>query len=701
MTLLLWLLAGSALTALIALALWRQRSQVLQRAADQVQQSLSQAQADNAQLKQALEAAVQEAAAARTSEVAQLEQCRDDLEKKVAERTSELAAAQRLAEAANQAKSAFLANMSHEIRTPLNAIIGQAHVLGTQSMPPKQAERLQKIERSARHLLSIVNDVLDLSKIEAGKLQVTQADFDLHDCLVAVRDLVVGQAADKGLQVHMDVQAGVPQFVSGDGLRISQVMLNFASNAVKFTQHGSVTLRVRRLAVDGPKVWLRFEVQDTGIGIPPAEKERLFQPFEQADLTIARKYGGTGLGLAISHRLVDMLAGKLGLESQENDGSTFWFEVPLGVASPLAAAELRRRQSYPRLPPVRADMVRILVVEDDLFNQEVAVDLLQPQGFVVDVAGNGAVAVEMATKQQYALILMDIQMPVMDGLAATRALRALANYARTPIVAMTANTFADDQAACSAAGMNDFVAKPIDPRALLETACRWTGVDLPDNLETRTPAAQQGTQELRAQLGSIAGLTAEAGLAVHQGDWRRYARFLQRFSTERADTVVKLRAEIAGQQWLDARRTVHTLKGLAGTLGALRLQHAAATVESALLDPHQRTDLTGQLADLDVELSALIHALQVHLPEREEELRPASVDWAQAAHVCEELANLLAQDDTGAIDLYNEHAELLRNALTTAAPRIEAALQGFDFERAAGLLRVARLSQYQLQSKTS
>jgi len=267
-------------------------------------------------------------------------------------------------------------------------------------------------------------------------------------------------------------------------------------------------------------------------------------------------------------------------------------------------------------------------------------------------------------------------------------------------VAMTANTFAEDQSACSAAGMNDFVAKPIDPRALLETACRWTGVDIPKVVVKAVPAAKQDTQELRAQLGSIGGLTAEAGLAVHQGDWRRHATFLQRFCAERADTVVKLRAEIAAQQWLDARRTIHTLKGLAGTLGAVRLQHTALAVETALLDPHLRSDLTGQLADLEVELSTLVHALQARLPQQEEVRRPPPLDWTLAAHVCDDLAVLLDQDDTGAIELFREHADLLRQALGSAAPSLEAALQGFDFERAAGLLRVTRQADNRLQPKS-
>ena len=621
----------------------------------------------------------------------ELEQHRDNLERLVTERTIELEQAQQRAQAAADAKGAFLANMSHEIRTPLNAIIGQAHLLSSQGLAPKESDRLQKIDRSARHLLSIVNDVLDLSKIEAGKLHVTPTDFALADLVTVVRDLVATQAAEKGLQLQLDMAADLPSSLRGDGLRLSQVLLNFVTNAVKFTNSGTVTVRARQVAEDGSAIWLRFEVEDTGIGIPEAEHTRLFLPFEQIDASTTRQHGGTGLGLAISSRLVEMMGGRLGVASQVGLGSTFWFEVPLSRASASVSPVPQAPQALHALPRTSAAQVRVLVVEDDAFNQEVAVDLLRPYGFQVDVARNGAVAIELCARTAYALILMDIQMPVMDGLAATRALRQLPAYADIPIVAMTANTFAEDQAACNAAGMNDFVAKPIDPRTMLTTVCRWTSVELPGVL-ARPVAARQDTQELRAQLGTIGGLTAEDGLAVHQGDWRRYAGFLRRFCEERADTVTKLRAEIAAQQWLDARRTVHTLKGLAGTLGASRLQHAAMDVEVALLEPSVRRELAGRLTDLERELLQLVQALEARLPASEKAARPQAIDWSGAAQVTSELLALLAQDDTRAVELCREHNALLQSVLALSAPDFDAAVQAYDFACALVLLRAALAS---------
>lgn len=406
-----------------------------------------------------------------------LQRHRQHLEEEVAARTADLSIAKEAAEAASRAKSTFLANMSHELRTPMNAILGLTGLALRRADDPKLKDQLTKIDQASRHLLAVINDILDISKIEAERLTLEQTDFRVGELLENLWSLVEHRAVEKGLELRFNISPEVSCLtLQGDPLRLGQILLNLASNAVKFTPAGTITVQVRR-AEEGPRhVALRFEVRDSGIGIGigDADKPRLFSAFEQADRSMTRKYGGTGLGLAISKRLVALMGGEIGVESRLGEGSCFWFTVhlPKGVdpvasaasgGSPAAEAQLKHRFAG----------ARILLAEDEPINQEVSRELLESVDLRVDLAADGEAAVALAQSRRYDLILMDIQMPKANGLDATRAIRQHSLNLRTPILAITANAFDEDRQLCQEAGMNDHLGKPIDPEALFETLLKW------------------------------------------------------------------------------------------------------------------------------------------------------------------------------------------------------------------------------------
>ena len=378
------------------------------------------------------------------------------------------------AEAANVAKSTFLATMSHEIRTPMNAIIGFASLLQAKVQDPEHKDRLGKIVLSGKHLLGLINDILDLSKIEAERLTLEESHFLLAAELSHVCSMMTDRLNGKGLQLRVQVDPRLARLpLLGDPLRLGQVLVNLVGNAVKFTERGHITLRATLEAEDAAQLRLRFEVEDTGIGISEEQRRKLFQPFQQADASTTRQYGGSGLGLAISKRLVELMGGELGVDSTPGRGSTFWFTAVLKHGDANAIRYVDRAAAETRL---RAG-ARVLLVEDNDVNQEVASETLKSFGLEVDIAGHGGEAVERVNATRYDLILMDMQMPVMDGLEATRRIRQMELGRTVPILAMTANAFEEDRRKCEDAGMDGFVSKPVEPRKLHDYLARWIPED--------------------------------------------------------------------------------------------------------------------------------------------------------------------------------------------------------------------------------
>ncbi|MBF0447267.1 MAG: response regulator [Magnetococcales bacterium] len=745
------------------------------------------------------------------------------------------------ADAANKAKSEFLANMSHEIRTPMNAIIGLSHLCLKTSLTSKQSDYLHKIHDSATSLLRIINDILDFSKIEAGRLEMESTLFSIEEVLGNLSTIVSLKAEEKGLEFVLDAAVEIPHALIGDPFRLSQILINFCNNAIKFTEKGEILLSIAVIERGEDSIRLQFAVTDTGIGMTPEQKNRLFQSFSQADSSITRKHGGTGLGLTISKQLIEMMNGRVDVVSVPEKGSQFIFDVLLGVSEkPLGelifkapnlegtkalvvddnqnsrrvistylssfafkvasvtkgteailaiheaneiddpfdlvimdfmmpemdgitcSAIIKNKVSLKHPPliimvsaysddtivrraakeahvdgflvkpinqsllfesiveafdhnkpntkrsrfPIDADEThqnllagaKLLLVEDNEINQQVACELLEYAKVSVRIAPNGKVALDMIRKESFDGILMDMQMPVMDGLAATREIRKSPQFNALPIIAMTANAMIGDRDACLTAGMQDHITKPIDPSALYSTLAKWIKPSVARHeqsvkkMDSRPNVMDSRSDNQPLLVPNLQEIDTRQGLLRLSGNAKSYMRLLVSFQKSQREATLTIASALQLKDFNSAERVAHTLKGLAATVGAKKLSETASPLEIAIRDRSQSDHINHLLKKTQEELDKVLLELE-SIPLAYEKKRPAPVTSLSEPDLSRQTAllkklneQLLVFDSAAEETLKMLQREPLTANIQTLLERLDEQIRTFDYEAASDTL---------------